>query len=105
MTSDGELSRHLRKCEYLPLSIDDDGHLTPDSILESPGPDSSGSMGSGGAKDYLGGGGPLCTAVTESPVPRSRNCAGVPLRTVLEPADSLRKRWRKMPRPNRSPLF
>ncbi|KAI0499796.1 hypothetical protein KFK09_018004 [Dendrobium nobile] len=105
MMNDGELSRHLRKCEYLPLSIDEDGHFTPDSILESPGPDSSGSIGSGGAKDCVAVGGLLCAAVMESTARRGRGCAGVGFGTVVEPAGSLRKRWRKKPRPNRSPLF
>ncbi|KAG0457152.1 hypothetical protein HPP92_021996 [Vanilla planifolia] len=97
--NEGDLLRNLRKCEYLPFSIDDDGHLTPDSILESTGPDDSASTASGCERDVTTGSlSVFPAAAADTPIPRRR--------PMTEPKfGSFRKRPRKMSRPNRSPMM
>ncbi|XP_008796833.2 uncharacterized protein LOC103712164 isoform X2 [Phoenix dactylifera] len=74
----GGLARELRECEFLPLPSSfelDEGHLTPDSILESASATSSGSSAGGGGS---GARATWSTAGTESLARRQRSSAGRP---------------------------
>nr|XP_010933702.1 uncharacterized protein LOC105054027 [Elaeis guineensis] len=79
LRSEVGLARELRECQFLslPSTCDlDEGHLTPDSILESTSATSSGSSATGGGLEPRN---TRSTAGMEPLVRRRGSCAGRPL--------------------------
>ncbi|CAL0328140.1 unnamed protein product [Lupinus luteus] len=92
----GSLSGYLFECNYMPLfdSGFDDGHMTPNSILEPAG---SGGYGGGDCRTILS-----CTATTEI-VRRKRTNSRPPCSPVSEISVGLMNRRKGVP--HRAPLY